>query len=432
MSPRPWPGRRTASALVLSMLLLAASVPAHGLVAARASGDSTAVDDGGGADPAELACVTGAATPYDVDDRSLAGVALTSTGALAVGFASRRGLGDYARRRPAAAQNLDGAWVTTRVTSRGNEDGLVAVAARDGGRAWAVGFTTTGGVTQPLAMRWDERTWRLDRPRPRGGLHTMLTGVTLGRDGRPFAVGYRMTAGGRRQPVAVDRDRTRWRYLDPRTGRRESVTLPGVDADAAGRLWAVGHGGPGATIGPVIYRRERGRWRRMRVPAVPGEAVLSEVVSVSPRDAWAVGYQRYEGTSAPLLLRSDGRQWTRVPGPAFDSPGVLLTAVSAPSAGGIWVVGAAWNEELRSHEAVAALWDGQAWNEFVGIAGGTELHDVAGALDADGWAVGASDSHATAIRICGGPHIFMAGGSGPAPALDEVGPHEDRDAAPEL
>ncbi len=126
----------------------------------------------------------------------------------------------------------------------------------------------------------------------------------------------------------------------------------------------------------------------MKAPPLPGEAVLTDVVAVSGRDSWAVGYHRHDGRAEALVLRWDGKQWRTAEAPVFDSNDVLLTAVSADPAGGVWVVGAAWDDAAKSHEAVAAWWDGQAWNEVAGRAGGTELHDVIGSLDQDGWAVG--------------------------------------------
>ena len=76
-------------------------------------------------------------------------------------------------------------------------------------------------------------------------------------------------------------------------------------------------------------------------------------------------------------------------------------------------MGSRWNEARRTHEAAAAWWDGQAWNEVAGLAGGTELHDVAGAPDADGWAVGRAGVDARVTRVCGRPQAGLFGGSEP-------------------
>jgi hypothetical protein len=55
-----------------------------------------------------------------------------------------------------------------------------------------------------------------------------------------------------------------------------------------------------------------------RSPRLPEAAQISDVASVSRRDAWAVGYLRAPGSGRfrpprePLLMRWDGRRWTTV------------------------------------------------------------------------------------------------------------------------
>jgi hypothetical protein len=170
------------------------------------------------------------------------------------------------------------------------EDGLVAVTAAGGSTAWAVGFTTIGNVTMPLAMRWDGSGWTVDRPRPDGRLDSMFTDVTMV-EKFPFAVGYRMTASGGSQPIAARRDGTRWRYVDPRTDRFRSVGLTGVAPDGRGGLWIVGHGGRGTEISPIIYRRDDARWERQRTPESAARCP-DRCRGRKPDDGWAVGCNR--------------------------------------------------------------------------------------------------------------------------------------------
>ena len=155
----------------------------------------------------------------------------------------------YNLRRPVVVRNTAAGWQDVQARSDGSEDGLVAVAADGDASAWAVGFTTFDRVQHPLAMRWDGARWRVDRPPAPGSLASVLTDVAVLGDGVPWAVGYRMTADGKRRPLAVRRERKRWRYVAPSAGRHESVTLTGVASDASGGLWAVGHGGPGTVDG---------------------------------------------------------------------------------------------------------------------------------------------------------------------------------------
>ena len=294
-----------------------------------------------------VVCDAGVGTTDLRADMALHGVTLTNHGALAVGF-SRAGLSDeLGHRRPAAIATVGDEWTRVRASGPGAEDGLVAVTAAGGSTAWAVGFTTIGNLAMPLAMRWDGISWTVDRPHPDGRLASMFTDVTMV-EKFPFAVGYRMTASGGSHPIAARRDGKRWRFVDPRTGRHESISLTGVAPDGRGGLWIVGHGGRGTELGPVIYRRDDARWVRQRTPNVRGEGVLTDVVAASPDDGWAVGYQQVDGRSLPLVLHWDGRRWSRAEAPNFDSDEVVLTAVTSSPEAGTWVVGAAG---IRSRRA---------------------------------------------------------------------------------
>jgi hypothetical protein len=91
--------------------------------------------------------------------------------------------------------------------------------------------------------------------------------------------------------------------------------------------------------------------------------------------------------------------------------------VTASPSGGVWVVGSTWDATLASHTAVAAWWDGQAWNEVAGLAGGTELHDVVGSLDTDGWAVGRSGLQSSVARVCLPERASIFGADEPSPRL---------------
>jgi hypothetical protein len=397
MSDRPRFARALLAALGLSLALLADGLAP---VAAAEALIGEALPTPGDA----IVCDAGIGATDTKADMALHGVTLTDRGALAVGF-SRAGLSDeLGQRRPAAITTVGDEWTRVRASGPGAEDGLVAVAAAGGSTAWAVGFTTIGNVAMPLAMRWDGLDWTVDRPRPDGRLASMFTDVTMV-ERSPFAVGYRMTASGNSQPIAARRDGKRWRYVDPRTSRSESVSLTGVTPDGQGGLWVVGHGGRGTEIGPIIYRRDDARWERLRTPNVRGEGVLTDVEASRADDGWAVGYQQVEGRSLPLVLHWDGRRWSRAEAPSFGSDEVFLTAVTSTPDAGTWVVGAAWDALAASHEAVAARWDGDGWDEITGFARASELHDAVGSLDGDGWAVGRTGFFSLAARVClpGGP-----------------------------
>ena len=159
MPDRPVTVRLSLVALGLSLLLLA-DLPATwsgGAVVAAQDGDETD-DPGPGGEPPPWPCTSGFGDTDSKAALALHGVALTSRGALAVGFSRAGEDDDFGQRRPASVYNAGGAWDRVAASSPGVEDGLVAVTAADGGTAWAVGFTTIAGQTMPLAMRWNGRS----------------------------------------------------------------------------------------------------------------------------------------------------------------------------------------------------------------------------------------------------------------------------------
>ncbi len=221
------PVRALIPALGLSLLLLAggpAVVPPHDAVAA---GDATGETDGAVAADA-MACVMGFDQVDSKVGMSLHGVTLLGRGAMAVGYARQSDDDDFGRRTPATLLNDGSQWSRVSTTSPGNEDGLMAVATQPGAGTWAVGWTTVDGRVMPLAMRWTGSGWKTDRPRVRGSLASVFTDVTIVGDDSPFAVGYRMTANGKRQPLVIRRDGKRWRNIPIKIGKRESVTLTAV------------------------------------------------------------------------------------------------------------------------------------------------------------------------------------------------------------
>ncbi|MGD8684631.1 MAG: hypothetical protein PVG27_11845, partial [Chloroflexota bacterium] len=422
--------RATFVALGLAVLLLAdglATLPDHVVRAAKGetTGQQSSVAD-------VVVCAPGFDDVETKPGMSLHGVARVPKGAIAVGYARRSLPGHNGVRVPATLINRGKGWTRLPTASAGDEDGLMAVASRGGGQPWAVGFTTIKGEVKPLAMRWNGKRWVTDRPRV-GAPVAVLTDVDIVKGGSPFAVGYRMTAGGKRKPLVLRKDGPRWRSIPMRSSDRESVTLAGVGSDGRNGTWVVGHGGADSAVKPLIYLRDKGRWTSVRVPAIKGEAALADVVAAGPRDSWAVGYHRRGDKAHPLVLRWNGTRWKRAEAPSFDSNEALLSAVSVDPAGGIWVVGAAWDDERKEFEAVAAWWDGRAWNETVGRTGGNELNDVVGSLRENGWAVGRSNGAGRVARVCLPPQSGVFGsseapasqgstGTGGADEADELAP----------
>ena len=415
MSRIPRAPRAATVALGLCLLLLAegATLPGGVVSAAkdRAKQSAQPVAEA-------VVCAQGFTDIETKTEMSLHGVTLVPKGAIAVGYSRRSIPGHNGVRTPATLTYRAGEWERVSTLGPGTEDGLMAVASGED-NTWAVGFTTQGPEVKPLAMRWNGKAWTTDRPAVAAAVG-VFTDVTIVGSGSPFAVGYRMAGDGRRKPLVLRKDGPRWRSVPMAVEGNASISLLGTASDGRNGIWVVGHGGEGGEVKPLIYHREDGKWKRHKAPALKGEAVLTDVVATSRKESWAVGYQRRDGRATPLVLRWDGQKWKRAKSPSFASSDVLLNAVSADPAGGIWIAGAAWDDQRKEFEAIAAWWDGQAWNETVGRVGGTELYDVTGSLAGDGWAVGRSGPSGRLVRVCTPPQAGVFGSAEPLPGATAV------------
>ena len=427
--------RAPSIALGLTLLLLLDGltvVPAHVALAAQGvtgqsdGGKITSAED---ADGESVVCAQGFVEVDTKANMSLHGIARTGKGIVAVGYGRRNSPGHNGVRAPASMVNRGDGWTRVGASSPGEEDGLMSVAWREDAETWAVGFTTIGPDVKPLAMRWNGSVWKTDRPNVAASVGAFVD-VTIVGDGSPFAVGYRMGEKGRRKPLVIRKDGPRWRSIPMSVDRNESLTLTGVSPDKKGGTWVVGHGGAGAEVKPAIWNRDDGTWREFKLPGLKGEAVLTDIIATHGNESWAVGYHKRDGRTKPLVMRWNGKRWKVAKAPAWRSNDVVLNAISIDPAGGIWVVGAYWNDERKTHESIAAWWDGRAWNEVAGKAGGTELHGAIGSLSGNGWAVGRSNGSGRAVRVCTPPQAGVFGTAEPA-AGEEVAPPVEIDEGAE-
>jgi hypothetical protein len=430
--------RAPLAALGLSLLLLADSLalaPGHLVLGAqdeRSDVDPGRITSATTTSGESVVCAQGFVEVDNKANMSLHGVTRTGKNTIAVGYLRRSTPGHSGVRAPAALIRRGSGWDRVSMASPGGEDGLMAVDWANGVDTWAVGFTTIGPEVKPLAMRWSGAEWTTNRPAI-GAAVGVFTDVTIVSGGSPFAVGYRMGDNGRRKPLVIRKDGPRWRSIPMTVARRESLSLTGVSSDGRNGIWVVGHGGDGAQVKPVIYNRDGGKWRAIKVPKLKGEAVLTDVVATRRKESWAVGYHKPDGRTKALVLRWNGKAWKRHEAPTWDSKDVVINAVSVDPAGGIWVVGAAWNDERKTHESVAAWWDGRAWNEVSGKSGGSELHDTTGSLSGGGWAVGRSNGSGRTVRVCTPPQAGVFGTSDPVTGeAVEVDPEEGTDDAEAL
>ncbi|MGH2681806.1 MAG: hypothetical protein ACRDIX_01075 [Actinomycetota bacterium] len=160
-----------------------------------------------------------------------------------------------------------------------------------------------------------------------------------------------------------------------------------VDASSASDVWAVGGR---FTAKPVVEKSlvlhwDGGRWAEVDGP----DAVLWDVVAVSPKDVWAI--------SGAKIFHWDGDDWkvARHPNP----PGVYFAAIDAAAPDDVWVVGlrlgAKWidqyGERNVGYDTLIQHWDGTRWT-VVPSPNPTRRHNSLNGIVAlsptDAWAVG--------------------------------------------
>ncbi len=237
----------------------------------------------------------------------------------------------------------------------GNLSGYTSVLALSRADAWAFGGTNPGGASAPIAAHWNGRSWRpVALPR---GLHGFIASASaaaprdiwalsypgtylLHWDGRRWSVSHRFRAAGALSAVtAVSRSQV-WAFTaGPRGGvwrftargwlRRPAAPGPVLDASAAGRhqIWAIVQ----RRRGRAVFRREHGRWARIRAGAALTAMTPTGILAISSTDVWITG-TRASG-SGVLVAHWDGTHWQRFAA----HPGLRPEQPAPDGHGGIWI-----------------------------------------------------------------------------------------------
>jgi hypothetical protein len=245
---------------------------------------------------------------------------------------------------------------------------LTGVTALSAAEAWAVG--AAGDPLEPSAVvvqRWNGVEWTLvEAPSP-GSFINELRGVDASGPNDVWAVG-RTSSGFGTSPLALRFDGTAWTEVE--LPEDLDGVLNDVVALAPNDVWAVGFvGDPAASLERALVLHYDGAlWAEVDVkPAIGGgKAMLHDVDGVSPTDLWVVGYQHNQ----PLILRFDGQSWSKSPTEVRGR----LAAIEGFTTGGAIAVGTpiqrfdgqAWveDETIRGQTAladVAAVGETDVW-----------------------------------------------------------------------
>jgi hypothetical protein len=317
---------------------------------------------------------------------------------------------------------------------------LTGVAAASAGNAWAVGYTSAGGLeSRTLMLHWNGRAWtRVTSPAVADGAAGEISAVTVVSADDAWAVGS--TGISPQRTLILHWNGTSWREVTspaPFPGRLSAVTASADDG------WAVGS--TDAAYGePLILHWNGKAWSRVSAPADPAGAVLNGVIVTSPTTAWASGLGDARIQISGVLARWNGKswQWASFPvegtyhdlyalaagpgGAAFavgydaSTNAIALsmkwtgkawrkTAVSTPKDAGLdgvafapggaaWAVGYAFGP-TATHTLIAR-WTGSTWSPIASPSPGSsdQLSAVAFSASGDGWAVGYSGSVTSTVQ----------------------------------
>ena len=252
--------------------------------------------------------------PVSLPGRLLTGVAATSArNAWAVGSYARHPGESYAAP---LVEHWDGrVWRQVPFASPPHGPyGLVtlnAIAATSARDAWVVGSYWPSGVA-PLIEHWDGTTWRqVPSPSPNRGFE--LAGVTAISASNAWAVGASSTTG---MTLIEHWDGRAWRRV-PSPARAADGELSSVTGTPSCGVWAVGDTGiryGGGSTATLVVRGNRTGSTWVPNPSLGGyTASFNGVAEASGCRPWAVGgglYLKGAPHGAPLIERWNGTAWT--------------------------------------------------------------------------------------------------------------------------
>jgi hypothetical protein len=173
------------------------------------------------------------------------------------------------------------------------------------------------------------------------------------------------------------------------TGNR----LLGVEAIAAGDVWAVGNTITNNRQQTYMEHWNGSAWSLVTSPNVgTGRNYLQDISGLSANDIWAAGVWSEESASYhPLIIHWNGVSWgvSTVPSPGTGDN--QLYAIEAISADNVWAVGQWRNGFVDPFQTLFLHWDGTAWSQVTGANPGSasnQLFDVSGSSGNDVWASG--------------------------------------------
>ena len=221
----------------------------------------------------------------------------------------------------------------------GNASGYSVIVATGRRQAWAFGGTNPGGISAPVAERWNGST--LTPSRLPAGLRGFINAASA-------PSGSDVWAASEYGHYVLHWNGTSWR-LARRFG---AGPITGLTAISAADVWVFGTTASGA-VGAGTWRFDGHRWAR----ATGRAATIYRASAVSRRDIWAISAAR----SAAAVVRFNGRYWRRVPTGRILA-GLRLRDILAVSAADVWLLGD--RPGTGGVHPVLVHWDGSEWTRI--------------------------------------------------------------------
>ncbi len=287
-----------------------------------------------------------------------------------------------------------GGWAAVSVPSTGNNVELLGASARTNTDAWAVGqqFVAAGQPQAPaVAYHWTGAAWSLT-PTPNLGEYGALDAVSASSANDAFAVGFTMIRRHDYGTLIEHWNGSAWstNSVDAVTGF--AARLTGVVDLSSTNVWAAGEGASGG----LVEHWNGTAWSAVALPDPDFTPSSDNAISASSAgDIWLVGSTLDTATDAvvPETLHYNGTTWTVVQVQQPNESSATLGAITAISSTDAWAVG----EDIGAGTAIGGStliehWNGSVWSIVPSPTPGAdpELTGVAGRSAGDVYAVGSS------------------------------------------
>lgn len=333
--------------------LLSAAVLAGGAVAGQAAHASThaGTDSAAAVDRPPAAAGTGGLNGVE---------AVSASDVWAVGFSY------VGSTYSTMTENWNGtAWKVVPSPSPSGSSGayLYAASAVSASDVWAVGYSSAGSTTSPLAERWNGKSWKIvSVPSPSGATGVNLYAVDAVSADDVWAVGYQQPSF---TTVIEHWNGTSWSVVpSPDPAGASSSWLSGISGTSASDIWAVGYWGEGLTTSTLAEHWNGTSWSIATSPSPGGQNEVTSLEAVhanGAKYAWAVGYL-YDGPVTETVAEHwNGHAWSAVPSADPIGSATSLVAVDASSSSDVWAVGDATNNSTSVTSTIAEQWNGTAW-----------------------------------------------------------------------